>query len=83
MHDLVDVVGGDTGFGGPGSNVQHLTREPADLAHTILLLLCEDLDPVPSDEYLGGCQLPVRECLYALHAPARSSGFRVRRSRGA
>ena len=83
MHDLVDVVGGDTRFGGASSDIQEFTREPADLAHTILLLLCEDLDPVPSDEYLGGCQIPVRECLYALHAPARSWGFRVRHSRDA
>ena len=61
MHDLVDVVGGDTRFGGASSDIQDFTREPADLAHTVLFFLCEDLDPVPSDEYLGGCQLPIRE----------------------
>jgi hypothetical protein len=62
VDDLVDVVGGDTGFGGPGCNVQHLTREPADLAHTILLFFCEDLDPVSSDEDLRECQLPICNC---------------------
>ena len=83
MHDLVDVVGGDTRFGGASSDIQDFTREPADLAHTILLLLCEDLDPVPADEYLSRCQLPSTSVAYSWHAPARSSGFRVRRSRGA
>ena len=57
MNDLVDVIGSDTGLGLAGGNIQHLTRKPADLAHTILLLLCEDLDPVPASEDLSCSQL--------------------------
>lgn len=57
MNNLVDVIGGDTGLGLAGGNIQHLTCKPADLAHTILLLLCEDLDPVPASKDLS-CSQP-------------------------
>ena len=68
MHDLVDVVGGDTRFGGASSDIQDFTREPADLAHTILFFLCEDLDPVPSDEYLGGVSFQSASvCTHSTH----------------
>lgn len=46
----VDLVGRDAGSDRSSSNVEDLSRQPADLAHRILCLLVEDLDLVPVDE---------------------------------
>ena len=52
VHDLVDVVGCDTGLCGRSGDVQNLTRQPAHLAHAVLLLFCEDSNLVPVDKDL-------------------------------
>ena len=54
MHNLIYIISRDSGLGGGGSNVEHLTREAADLAHTLLLCLVEDGDLVPSNKDLFG-----------------------------
>ena len=52
MNDFVNIISSDSRFGFPRSNVQHLSGEPANLAHSLLFLLIQDLDPVPSNENL-------------------------------
>jgi len=55
VDDLVDVVGSNTRLSFTGCDIENLASQSADLAHAFLLLPCENLDPVPSNEHLVGC----------------------------
>lgn len=59
VDDFVDVVGSNTRLSFTGCDIEHLASQSADLAHTFLLLLCENLNPVPSNENLVEHQRPV------------------------
>jgi hypothetical protein len=47
VHNLVNVVCRDSWLHLPCSNVQHLSRQPTDLPHPILLFLVQYCDFVP------------------------------------
>jgi hypothetical protein len=59
VDNLVNVVGGNARLGFASCDIENLACQSADLAHTLLLLLCENLDPVPSNEDLIRHQHPV------------------------
>lgn len=47
VHDPVDLIGGDARSDSRRRNVENLSCQPADLAHTLLRLLVQDIDLVP------------------------------------
>jgi hypothetical protein len=59
VDDLVDVVGGNARLGFTSCDIENLACQSADLAHALLFLLCENLDPIPSDEDLVEHQHPL------------------------
>jgi hypothetical protein len=52
VHNLIDVVGRNTWSHLPSSDVQHLSRQTADLPHPFLLFLIQDGDVVTTDKLL-------------------------------
>jgi hypothetical protein len=54
MHNLVNVIRCDTRFRRTRRNVQHLSRQPAHLAHAFLLLHIQHGNLVPVDKDLLG-----------------------------
>jgi len=52
MDDLIDVISCDARLCLTRRNVQHFSRQPAHLAHAFLLLLVQNGNLVPVDEYL-------------------------------
>ena len=59
VNDLVDVVGGHARLSLTGCNIKNLACQSADLAHALLLFLCENLDLVPSSKHLLTYQHPI------------------------
>jgi hypothetical protein len=53
VNDLVNVIGGHARLRFAGCDIEHFTCQSADLTHTILLFLREDLDLIPSSEHLA------------------------------
>ena len=66
MHDLVDVIRRHPRLDLSRRKVQHFPRQPADLAHALLLFLGEDLDLIPAYELLQPRQDPI---FTSLHSP--------------
>lgn len=52
VHDLVNVVGRHARHRRSGCNVEHFSGQPAHLAHSLLLLLCQHGNLVPRREDL-------------------------------
>jgi hypothetical protein len=59
MNDLVYVVGSHTRPHFLRRNIEHLSCQPTDLAHSILLLLVQDRNLIPPYEYLLGARYPI------------------------
>ena len=64
VHHLVNMVRRRARLGFPGGNVEHLPRQPAHLAHAILLRLIEDGDLVAADKALLGARYAVLGVLW-------------------
>lgn len=52
VHDLVNVVGGDSRLNLPSRNIQHFASEATHLAHALLFLLVQNLDSVATNKNL-------------------------------
>lgn len=55
MHNLVNMVGRDTGFDLARGNIQDFAAQAAGLTHAFLLGLGEDLDLISADKDLEHC----------------------------
>jgi hypothetical protein len=54
MHDFIDMIGCHSWPNFARSNVEDLASKPADLSHTSLLFLVENLHLVALNDYLQG-----------------------------
>jgi hypothetical protein len=50
MDDLINIVRSDTRLGGSRGNIQDFSRQSANLPHSVLALLIQDLDLCPPSE---------------------------------
>lgn len=78
MHDLVNVVCGNTRPRLAGCNVQHFASQPADLAHALLLLLVQNGNLVPVDKDLLGVGYPIFRVVRQLYVLRYVSSRRER-----
>lgn len=53
VHNLVDLVGGDSRLCGTRRDIEHFASQPTHFSHAFLFLLGENLDLVATDEYLA------------------------------